>query len=453
MLDYANALRSIFQRTNYEKQERPPYVERYWRLDRVRELLEQLGNPQLAYRSVHITGTKGKGSTTAMIDAVLRTAGYRTGMYTSPHLHTFRERIRLAGQPISEADVVRLVERMLPILATRPEVTVFEIITALAMVYYAEQQIDFGVFEVGLGGRLDATNVIQPLVSVLTAISMDHTKVLGDTLEAIAREKAGIIKPNTPVVSSPQRPSALSVIEETCTRLASPLTLVGRDWNWRFIDADLNHQRFDVYRADHQAAPEYPELTLPLLGTHQLENATAAIAAIETLREADVDLPREIVRQGIANVEWPGRLEILGRQPLVVVDGAHNPHSMTRLLEAVHAYLPYQHIRLVFGAGTTHNPQELLEILLPAVDTCIVTHAHHAKAAPPEQLVEAAHSLGHAAQAVEPLGEALDQALAAAGPDDLVLVTGSLFVVAEARAAWAERNGLSPLPSDPEGVY
>jgi dihydrofolate synthase/folylpolyglutamate synthase len=453
MLDYASALRLIFQRTNYERQERPPYAERYYRLDRVRELMAALGDPHQRYRSVHVTGTKGKGSTTAIIDAALRAAGYRTGMYTSPHLHTFRERIRLQGEPIAEAEVARLVEQIGPVLQARPEVTVFEIITALAMVYYAEQGVDIGVFEVGMGGRLDATNMLQPLVSVITAISMDHTKVLGDTIEAIAREKAGIIKPNTPVVSSPQRAGALGVIEETSARLESPLTLVGRDWWWQPLDADLHGQRFHVYRVGHQAAPEYPALQTPLLGEHQLENATAAIAALETLRTEGLLLTREQIRAGVASVIWPGRLEVLGERPLVVVDGAHNPHSCSRLIEAVTAYLPHARTWLVFGAGTTHNPHELLEILLPATDGSWMTHANHAKATPPDQLVEAAHSLGRAAHASETVSEALRQALDAAQPDDLVLVTGSLFVVAEARAAWTEIHSLPPLPADPEGVY
>ncbi|NLX43081.1 MAG: bifunctional folylpolyglutamate synthase/dihydrofolate synthase, partial [Chloroflexi bacterium] len=198
MLNYREALEFILQRTDFERDRGTPYAQRDWRLARVQELLEQLGNPHLAYRSVHIAGTKGKGSTTAMIEAMLRAAHYRTGMYTSPHLHTFRERIRLQGAPISEADLVALVNDMQPIVQGRPSVSVFEMITALGMWYMARSAVDVGVFEVGLGGRLDATNVLQPLVSVITSISIDHVNVLGSTLAQIAGEKAGIIKPGVP---------------------------------------------------------------------------------------------------------------------------------------------------------------------------------------------------------------------------------------------------------------
>ncbi|NLD72558.1 MAG: bifunctional folylpolyglutamate synthase/dihydrofolate synthase [Chloroflexi bacterium] len=456
MLSYADALRAIFRRTDYERgdrPERPAYAERVWRLDRVRELLSALGNPHHAYRAVHVAGTKGKGSTTAMIESALRAAGYRTGMYTSPHLHTFRERIRRDGEPIPEEDVARLVERMQPVLAERPEVTVFEIITALAMLYLSEEPVDIGVFEVGLGGRLDATNVLVPEVSVITSISLDHTKILGDTLEAIAGEKAGIIKPGVPVVTAPQQAAALGVIEAKATAQGAPLTVVGRDWRWRALDSDLSGQHLAVFRAGHEESPEYDRLYLPLLGAHQLENAATAVAALEVLREGGMDLPQEAVRCGLAEVVWPGRLEVLSARPLVVVDGAHNPYSMERLLEAVGDHLRYERLILVFGSGTTHPPADLLRVLLPAADEVLLVHSRHAKATPVGDLAAYADSLGHPGRPAGTVAEGLTAALEEAGPEDLVLVTGSLFVVAEAREAWACLCGLPTPPSDPPDVY
>lgn len=453
MLTYREALRLIFERADYERGERPPYAERTYRLSRVEELLAQLGNPHRAYRSVHIAGTKGKGSVTAMIDSILRAAGWHTGMYTSPHLHTFRERIRLQGESIPEEDVIRYMERMRPILAARPEVTVFEIITALAMWYYAEQGVDFGVFEVGLGGRLDATNVLQPLVAVITSISKDHTKVLGDTLTSIAREKAGIIKGDTPVVTSPQHPEAMAVIEATAQERDAPLTIVGRDWQWRFLGGDLAGQRLAICRVGHEEAPEYPELVLPLLGDHQLENACIAVAAVEILRQQDVSIPREAVCRGLAQVSWPGRMEVLGRDPLVIVDGAHNPYSVQTLLKALREQVSYRRLRVVFGAGQTHASQEMLAILRPATTTFYVTKADHPKATPPDMLQAMIRELGAEAIPCDQVDEALRRALNEAAKDDLVLVTGSLFVVAEAREAWAAMRGLPPYPSDPPGVY
>ncbi|MBM4429957.1 MAG: bifunctional folylpolyglutamate synthase/dihydrofolate synthase, partial [Chloroflexi bacterium] len=331
--------------------------------------------------------------------------------------------------------------------------TVFEIMTALAMWYYAQERIEYGVFEVGMGGRLDATNVLRPMVSVITSISKDHTKVLGDTIEAIAREKAGIIKHGVPVVSAPQRPEALGVIEETSGEREAPLTLVTRDWHWRLLGSDLDGQRLTVYRRGHEARPEYPELHIPLLGTHQLENACVAVAAVESLREQGVSVTREAVARGLARVLWPGRMELLGRVPLVMVDGAHNPYSMRQLLASARRYLPYRRLHAIFGAGYTHVPDELLAILLPKADCLYVTQAHHPKAAPPAELQAMVSALGSEAHPCAHVGEALSQAMDVAAEDDLILVTGSLFIVAEACSAWAAMEGLPPYPSDPPGVY
>lgn len=453
MLTYREALVTIFSRTDYERRDQPPYPERVWRLSRMEELLSQLGDPHRAYHSVHVAGTKGKGSTTAMIESVLRAAGLRTGMYTSPHLHTFRERIRLDGQPISEEEVAAQVERMLPILDARPEVTVFEIITALAMRVFSEHKVDVGVFEVGMGGRLDATNVLTPLVSVITSISLDHIKVLGDTIEAIAGEKAGIIKPGVPAVTAPQRPEALEVLRAACAARGADLIHVGSDWGWRPTSSDLDGQRLSIHARGPGTKPRYQGLRIPLLGDHQAENACTAVAAVEVLRQRGLSIPDKAVRRGLATVSWPGRMEILGRAPLLVVDGAHNGYSLERLFEALRKYLPYRRLIAVFGMGVTHLSHALLGQVLESADRVYVTRSRHARATPPEELATMATALGGQATVTTRVQEALRQALASACCDDLVLVTGSLFVVAEAREAWAALRGLPPLPSDPEGVY
>lgn len=452
-MDYADALRVIFKRADFERQNQPPYSERVYRLGRMEELLTQLGNPHHAFASVHVAGTKGKGSVTAMIESILRAAGKRTGMFTSPHLHTFRERIRADGQLIPEADVIRLVERMEPVLDARPEVTVFEAITALAMCYYAERGTQVGVFEVGLGGRLDATNVLRPLVSVITSISLDHVKVLGDTVAAIAREKAGIIKPGTPAVTAPQTREALAVIRAKAAEQGAVLVEVGRDWRWRARGADADGQRLDIYRPGSEAAPEYADLRIPLLGMHQLENACVAVAAVEVLKAGGMAVPADAVRRGLAEVCWPGRLEVLGRQPWVVVDGAHNAYSMERLLGAIGALMRYRRLILVVGIGVTHSPRDLLATLAPAAAEVIVTKSRHARATPPEELAAHTRELGREATVTHSVAEAMSVALNEATPEDLVLATGSLFVVAEAREAWAALKGLPPPPSDPPGVY
>ncbi|MHB1296866.1 MAG: bifunctional folylpolyglutamate synthase/dihydrofolate synthase [Anaerolineae bacterium] len=453
MLSYRDAMRAIFQRSDYEREGQPLYGERVWRLSRMEELLGQLGNPHRTFPSVHIAGTKGKGSTTAMVESILRTAGYRTGMYTSPHLHTFRERIRFDGQPISEQDLIALVERIVPLIDARPEVTVFEVITALAMLGFAEAGVDMGVFEVGMGGRLDATNVLQPLVSVITSLSLDHTNVLGNTLAAIAGEKAGIVKAGIPVVSAPQRPEAGEVIAQRCAALGAPLTVAGSDWCWQPLGGGASRQRLAVFSRGRQANPEYPDLEIPLLGAHQMENACVAVAAIENLRAQGVTIAREDVRAGLAQVEWPGRMEVLGKHPLVLVDGAHNPYSIQKLLEGVEAVAPGARLWVIFGASMNHTPSALVAQFVPLAHKLYVTQAHHPKATPAAELEAAVRHLGGAAELAPSVAKGLAVAVEDAGPDDVVLVTGSLFVVAEARTAWAAMRGLPPLPSDPPGVY
>jgi len=453
MLTYGEALRALLSRSDYERDRGTPYAQRDWRLARVEELLHQLGDPHRAYRSVHIAGTKGKGSTTAMIEAILRAAGYRTGMYTSPHLHTFRERIRVNGALIGEEQLVALVETLLPILESRPLVSVFESITALGMWHFERSKIDVGVFEVGMGGRLDATNVIMPMVSVITSISIDHVGVLGSTLAQIAGEKAGIIKPGIPVVSAPQRAPALRVIREVSARMDAPLTMAGDDWRWRSLGLAQGGQRMSIYRHGNGRHPEYSDLFLPLLGAFQLENACAAVAAVEALRAQGLDIPPDAVRAGLAQVQWPGRLQVLSRDPLLVVDGAHNPYSLAQLLKTLPSYLDYERLILIFGAGRTHRPGELLEVLLPAAAHTYVTQADHPKAAPAELLRDMALEIGYTADLRRTSGEALKDALGEARPGDLILATGSLFLVAEVMSAWASLEGLEPYPSDPPEAY
>lgn len=453
MPSYRETLEYILSRTDFERDRGTPYNQRDWRLTRVEELLAQLGKPHRAYPSVHIAGTKGKGSTTAMVDSILRAAGYRVGMYTSPHLHTFRERIQLQGRPIPEEDLVTLVEEIRPIVNARPKTSVFELITALAMWHFARQEVDLAVFEVGLGGRLDATNVLTPLVSLITSISIDHIGVLGTTLAQIAREKAGIIKPDVPVVSSPQRPSAMRVIRETAAAQQAPLTIAKRDWRWRDLGPTNNSQRLAIYRAGSHRSPEYPELWLPLLGKFQLENACTAVAGIEALREQDIEIPREAVHEGLAQVYWPGRMQVLSREPLVVVDGAHNAYSVSQLIQSLPAYLEYQRIRLIFGAGQTHRPASMLELLLPQAAHAYVTAARHPKSASPEMLRDLGQELGYSVEICATTEAALRLAVREAGPDELILVTGSLFIVAEALSAWEAMQGRNPFPSDPPGIY
>lgn len=450
MSDYLQALRTIFQRADFERGERPPYAARNWRLGRVAELLAALGDPHKRYPSVHIAGTKGKGSTTAIVESILRAAGYRTGMYTSPHLHTFRERIRIDGQPISEQEVISLVSRLRPLLAERPEVTVFEIITAMAMRSFCERQVDWGVLEVGLGGRLDATNVLQPAVTAITSISHDHMGVLGNSLAEIAGEKAGIVKPCVPVVSAPQRLQAARVIERISTERGAPLVRVGNDWTWEALETSDLGQTFTLYRRG-QAVIEHA--FLPLWGEHQLENAAIAVAIIWTLREQGIGISQEAVLEGLAQVSWPGRLELLHSEPAVVVDGAHNRYSIERVLDALSVALPERRLRVVFGASRSHLPDRMLVALRSATDRILLTRAAHPKSTPLEELSATAEALGFEWSTHATVAEALQEGLHESEEQNTLLVIGSLFVMAEARQAWTAIRGLPALPTDPPGAY
>jgi dihydrofolate synthase/folylpolyglutamate synthase len=442
---YQDALDYIYQFTDYERRGFATYAPENYDLRRVEHLLDLLGKPQDSFQSVHIAGTKGKGSTAAMIESVLRAQGFRTGLYTSPHLHTFRERIQVDGEMIPETEVARLVTKMRPLVAQVEEITTFEVMTGLAFAWYAEQSVEWAVLEVGMGGRLDATNVVEPAVAVITPISYDHVATLGSTLTKIATEKAGIIKPGIPVVCAPQPEEALTVIEATCKEHDTQLVLVGRDWTWVPAGSDLDGQAFDVHHGSESATG----LWIPLLGKHQLSNATTALATLAQLRAIDVPISDSAIREGLRAVYWPARMEILGYAPLVIADGAHNVDSAEKLRAALEKSFDYEELILIMGASPDHATADMLNALLYGVQRAIVTQSHHPRSATPRQLQAHAEHLGFQPEVCQSVPEALNLALAEAGPQDLICCTGSLFVAAEAREAWFARQGLASPPSDP----
>jgi dihydrofolate synthase/folylpolyglutamate synthase len=428
-VNYRAALSYILSFTDYEKVPASLYRAANFDLRRMAELLEGLGNPHLTSTAIHVAGTKGKGSTAAMIASALSAAGYRTGLYTSPHLHTFRERVTIDGEMIAEEEFAALVERLKPEVdeANRRqnygELTTFEILTALAFAFFAERRVDFQVLEVGLGGRLDATNVVTPRLSVITSISLDHAEVLGDSLAKIAREKAGIIKPGALVVSAPQSSGAEVVIKEVCRHDGASLIEVGRDVTWKKLASDFTGQSFEV----RGKVGSY-QLNIPLLGEHQLENAAVAVAALETLA-----IEPKHIAQGLAQVKWPGRLEILRHEPLVLVDGAHNADSSRRLREAIQAYLSFDRLILIVGASSDKDIGGIVGELAPLSSLAIITRSRHPRALTPSLLLEEFERQGVRGELAESVSSAVERALGVAGPGDLICTTGSLFVAAEAR--------------------
>jgi dihydrofolate synthase/folylpolyglutamate synthase len=450
---YRKTLKYMYRFTDYERRGLAAYAPEFYNLDRMRHLLSLLGNPHQKFQSVHITGTKGKGSTAAMIEAMLRAAGYRTALYTSPHLHTFRERIRVNGDLITEEEVVGLIDGMRPLLAQIPGITTFEVMTGLAFAWFAEQGVEWAVLEVGLGGRLDATNVVMPAVSVITSISLDHTGILGDTHAKIAAEKAGIVKPGVPLVAAPQVDEAMAVIEDTCRRQEAPLTVVGRDWTWQDVRVNgsavhgegREGQSFLLYHGSEFVG----DFWIPLLGAFQLVNAATAVASVSLLERAGVTVSREAMHAGLRSVAWQGRLEILGHDPLLIVDSAHNGDSAQKLMAALAALFDYRRLIVVLGASSDHITPALLQALLSGADRAIATKTHHPRAASPDWIQQRAAELGLPVETSGSVPKALDLALAGAGTGDLICCTGSVFVAAEARVAWFRRQGLPLPPSDP----
>ncbi len=431
-MNYQQALDYIDSYTDYEKIPMP-HDPAFYDLRRVELLLSRLGSPHLGAKTVHIAGTKGKGSTAAMVASALATAGYTTGLYTSPHLNTLRERFRVDGEMIAEGELVSVVERLKPEVeaineeAVYGELTTFELLTALAFAFFNLKGVDFQVLEVGLGGKYDATNIILPEVCVITSISLDHTDVLGDSLTQIAAEKAGIIKPGVVVVLSPQADEVVRVVEEVCLRQGVELVRVGRDVTWRSLGFDHKRQSLEV----RGRLGSY-RMSIPLLGQYQLGNATTAVAVLEVLAAKGFNISRDSIINGLEGVSWVGRFQVLGHQPLLVVDGAHNPDSAQKLRQSLVEYFDFDRAILVTGVSCDKDIDGIVSELVPLFDRVIVTRAHHPRSMALEQLAAAFQKNGVEVQAKQNVPAALSLAMSTAGAGDLVCVTGSLFVVAEA---------------------
>jgi dihydrofolate synthase/folylpolyglutamate synthase len=433
-LDYSSALRRVLSLADYERMAglAPPIHKPD--LGRMVEFAQRLGDPQRCAPVVHVAGTKGKGSVAAMVASILVAAGKRTGLFTSPHLHSFTERIQLNGAPISqEAFALHLGRVWLQVEAMglqspygKP--STFEVLTAMAFDYFQAEKVDVQVLEVGLGGRLDSTNVADGRVAVITSLSLDHTAILGDRIELIAAEKAGIIKPNAQVVLSPQEPEARKVVAGVCRRQGARLCELGHDVVWQGGRSDLTGQELSV-----QTSSRTYKLWLPLLGAHQRQNAAAAIAAVEAM---DLGVTEEAVVRGIRDVKWPGRFQVLSSAPFVVVDGAHNPHSAGRLRETVLEQVRPRRTWLVFGCSADKDLAGIVAELAPITHHAFVCTSRHPRAVPAQRLSELFQGAGVEAEAAGDVAGALADAQARADRGDLVLVTGSLFVVAEALEAW-----------------
>ncbi len=450
---YQDALDYLYGFVNFEHRQLDRYSPENFSLERVQHFLELLGNPQNAFPSIHIAGTKGKGSVAAMCAFSLRASGLKSALYTSPHLQDFRDRIRILTPEdddgrIGKEQVVKLVERIRPVAEQIVDLTWYELVTAIAFQHFAEEGVDIAVIEVGLGGRLDASNVLTPLVSVITSLSLDHTYLLGNTVAEIAAEKGGIIKNGIPVISAPQEPEALSQLELIAFKHHAPMTVIGREWRCASEGQGLaTEQAPDTWTQqivitaspDSALLPAGSRLTLALAGRHQQDNALVALAALNVVSEAYPELTLESVKEGLAHVFWPGRMQVLahgGGSPTLLVDCAHNVDSALKLAFTLENDFEYNHLVIIIGATADKDARGIMSTLLPLSDHILLTSSGHPRASDPVDLVRIATELGYESQAPSDLAEAIRAARQLATASDLICVTGSIFLVGDLLNQW-----------------
>lgn len=425
-MTYDEAIDALYGFINYELKRQDRYSPDVMTLDRPAELMELIGNPQEQYPIIHVTGTKGKGSVGAMCAAVLQAAGYKVGMYSSPHLQDFRERFQIDGNLMAKDQFVELVQDLLPYFHAVEGITWFEVVTAVAFEHFAREKVDVAVIEVGLGGRLDATNIVTPLVSVITSLSFDHTYLLGDTLSEIAAEKGGIIKPRIPVVSAPQADEARETLEQIAHERHAPLTLIGRDWTFEPAPASVAGQTVTIKH--NRDADTY---TTNLSGEHQAINMTVALAALDHV-QSRLDISNSAIHHGLRHVNWPGRFEVVGD---IILDAAHNRASARWLRDTLTALYPNQELVMVFGAKADKDIAGMLEELLPVAKSLIITQAVDSRAESPDAIAELARQTGFngTIDVIPLVAAAIDYARTLQADNGLIFVTGSLYVVGEAR--------------------
>lgn len=428
---YTKALDYLYSYVDYSLKHSSELAKAEFNLDRMFALMEELGNPQAKYPIIHVAGTKGKGSVSALCASALQAAGYKTGLYTSPHLLDYVERIQVNGQPISHEQMIELVDEIKPAVAKIPKLTTFEITTALGFLAFARNDVTAAVIEVGLGGRLDATNIVTPKVSVITSLSYDHMAVLGDTLAKIAGEKAGIIKPEIPVVSAPQTEEALEVLQRVARENDCPFVLIGEDVKFERLTSSLDGQELAV-RSQVTAVG----LEIPLLGSHQIENAAIAYAA---LKASGIEISDEAVQKGFSQVKWPARFEILQREPPVIIDSAHNRDSALRLRQTLDEYYPEKTVILIFCALEDKDISGMLEELKPRLESVVATHADHPRAPSADWIAEQVKKVGIPVEAVPHVADALERALELSGEQKLVLAAGSVAFAGEVSGIWQKR--------------
>ncbi|HEX4792491.1 MAG TPA: folylpolyglutamate synthase/dihydrofolate synthase family protein [Humisphaera sp.] len=411
-------------------------------LDRMRTLLKKLGNPHDTFKSVHVAGTKGKGSTCAMISSMLQASGFKVGLYTSPHLVDARERIVINGEMISHADFARLVREVTPIvLRMKPTPTYFDVMTAIAFKYFAERKIDIAVVETGLGGRLDSTNVIKPEVTAITSISKDHMAQLGPTIARISEEKAGIFKHGVPAITVVQDPEAEVVLQRVADKVGAPLDITGKsiEFSYRFESSRMlgPHNRVCLTTPNSR----FEHLAVPLLGEHQAINCGLALSVIDRLKTRGFAISDSRAMEGLAKTVVPGRMEMVSQTPRVIVDGAHNAASIDALMRGIGQHIPYDSMVVIFGCCGDKDVTGMLERIAAGADKVIFTRVDSIRTSDPAELsARYIDQYGKMAQVAPTLEDAMAIAVRAVTKEDLICITGSFYLVGEAKKYFAAKT-------------
>ena len=408
-------------------------------LENISLILNLLQNPHNQFKSIHIAGTNGKGSTAAMTASILQSAGYKTGLYTSPHLQDFRERIRINGFMIAEEDVIDLTERINYELGTQNsmQLTFFEFTTAMAFMYFAREKVDFAVVEVGMGGRLDATNVLNPVVSIITEIDIEHTEHLGEDIKSIAKEKGGIIKEKGTVILSSRKPDVIEIIESICKDKNAKLYRIGRDFGMRNEECGIRSSKFEF----HNPKSAIHNFEIPLLGKYQIINASIAIKASLIIKESGFKIDESNIRDGLKKVQWNGRLEIVSKNPVIILDGAHNPAAAKALSEELKE-LKYRSQKpevrsqnkliLVIGILKDKDYKGIISFLAPIADYIIITKPKTDRGRIAEDLKTESLKYKKDVEIIEDISEAISKAKSYTKSDDIICITGSFFTIGEA---------------------